>query len=86
MGFITGILGKTAFEVVKGLLFQIAWSAILERFLTRLVIWSLEKLKNLSTNDVVEETIEDIIQSLRGKKLKEVPDKQRAKQEIKRET
>jgi len=74
MGFITGIIGKTAWEVLKGLLFQIAWKAILERFLTRLVIWGLEKLKNMTTNDVVDETVTDIIKSLRGRRLKEIGD------------
>ncbi|MBY7851758.1 hypothetical protein KW493_21745, partial [Vibrio fluvialis] len=39
---------------------------------SRLVIWGLEKIKSLSTNDVTQETVNDIILSLKGKKLKEV--------------
>ncbi len=72
MKFLTGILGKTAWEVFKGILFQITWKVILERFATRLVIWGLEKIKSLSTNDVTQDTMDDIIMSLQGKKLKEV--------------
>ncbi|MFA0057932.1 hypothetical protein [Vibrio echinoideorum] len=52
MNFITGILGKTLWEVVKGLVLQVAWKVILERFASRLVIWGLEKIKTLTTNDV----------------------------------
>ncbi|EKO3439111.1 hypothetical protein RRK63_002861 [Vibrio fluvialis] len=72
MNFLTSILGKTLWEVLKGLFFQVAWKVILERFASRLVIWGLEKIKNLSTNDVTQETVNDIILSLKGKKLKEV--------------
>ncbi|EOC1765409.1 hypothetical protein [Vibrio fluvialis] len=36
------------------------------------MIWGLEKIKTLSTNDVTQETVNDIILSLKGKKLKEV--------------
>ncbi|AMF92385.1 hypothetical protein SD340_004281 [Vibrio fluvialis] len=72
MNFLTSILGKTLWEVLKGLFFQVAWKVILERFASRLVIWGLEKIKSLSTNDVTQETVNDIILSLKGKKLKEV--------------
>ncbi|MBY8161894.1 hypothetical protein KW506_06085 [Vibrio fluvialis] len=72
MTFLTSILGKTLWEVLKGLFFQVAWKVILERFASRLVIWGLEKIKTLSTNDVTQETVNDIILSLKGKKLKEV--------------
>ena len=40
-----------------------------ERFVTRLVIWGLEKLRDMSTNDVVDQTVTDIIESLKGKRL-----------------
>ncbi|MGI2820997.1 hypothetical protein [Vibrio fluvialis] len=72
MNFLTSILGKTLWEVLKGLFLQVAWKVILERFASRLVIWGLEKIKSLSTNDVTQETVNDIILSLKGKKLKEV--------------
>ncbi|EGQ8192699.1 hypothetical protein AB0533_001624 [Vibrio parahaemolyticus] len=76
MNFLTGIVGKTLLEVLKGLFFQIGWSIILERFATRLVVWGLETLKGLSTNDVLQETVDDIINALQGKRLKEVPQKE----------
>ncbi|EGQ9714873.1 hypothetical protein FWP28_11410 [Vibrio alginolyticus] len=73
MNFLVGIVGKTLLEVLKGLVFQISWTIILERFATRLVVWGLETLKGLSTNDVLQETVDDIINALQGKRLKEVP-------------
>ncbi|EJG1733783.1 MULTISPECIES: hypothetical protein [Vibrio] len=76
MSFLTGIIGKTLLEVLKGLFFQIGWKIILERFATRLVVWGLETLKGLSTNDVLQETVDDIIAALQGKRLKEIPQKE----------
>ncbi|HHE0568839.1 TPA: hypothetical protein ACN31N_000889 [Vibrio parahaemolyticus] len=76
MNFLTGIVGKTLLEVLKGLFFQIGWSIILERFATRLVVWGLETLKGLSSNDVLQETVDDIINALQGKRLKEIPQKE----------
>ncbi|MEK2149705.1 hypothetical protein WOC01_00465 [Vibrio parahaemolyticus] len=76
MNFLTGIVGKTLLEVLKGLFFQIGWKIILERFATRLVVWGLETLKGLSTNDVLQETVDDIINALQGKRLKEIPQKE----------
>ncbi|MDN4696294.1 hypothetical protein QYZ44_21460 [Vibrio parahaemolyticus] len=76
MNFLTGIVGKTLLEVLKGIFLQITWQVILERFATRLVVWGLETLKNLTTNDVLQETVDDIINALRGKRLKEIPQKE----------
>ncbi|WP_102418072.1 hypothetical protein [Vibrio cyclitrophicus] len=76
MSFLTGIIGKTLLEVLKGLFFQIGWKIILERFATRLVVWGLETLKGLSTNDVLQNTVDDVIASLQGKRLKEIPQKE----------
>ncbi|EIE5865643.1 hypothetical protein [Vibrio sp. 779(2023)] len=76
MNFFVGIVGKTLLEVLKGLVFQISWTIILERFATRLVVWGLETLKGLSTNDVLQDTVDDIIAALQGKRLKEVPQKE----------
>lgn len=59
-------------ELLLATIAKVAWKAVAERFFTRLVIYSLEKLKDLSTNDVVDQTVEDIIDSLRGKRLKVV--------------
>lgn len=76
MTFLTGIIGKTLLEVLKGLFFQVGWKIILERFATRLVVWGLEILKGLTTNDVVQETVDDVVASLQGKRLKEIPQKE----------
>ncbi|MCX8761332.1 hypothetical protein R7E47_02060 [Vibrio sp. Vb1026] len=76
MAFLTGIIGKTLLEVLKGLFFQISWKIILERFATRAVVWGLETLKGLTTNDVMQETVDDIIASLQGKRLKEIQQKE----------
>lgn len=72
MSFLTGIVGKTLLEIIKGLFFRITWKVILERFASRAVIWGLEQLRDLSTNDVVQDTVDDVIYSLRGKRLKEI--------------
>lgn len=76
MSFLTGVIGKTLLEVLKGLFFQIGWKIILERFASRLVVWGLEALRDLSTNDVIQETVDDVIASLQGKRLKEIPQKE----------
>ncbi|HBC3447601.1 TPA: hypothetical protein KDY51_001458 [Vibrio parahaemolyticus] len=76
MNFLTGIVGKTLLEVLKGLFFQIGWKIILERFATRSVVWGLETLKGLTSNDVMQETVDDIINALQGKRLKEIPQKE----------
>ncbi|MDX1300898.1 MULTISPECIES: hypothetical protein [Photobacterium] len=76
MSFLTGIIGKTLWEVLKGLFFQIGWKIILERFASRAVVWGLETLKGLTTNDVVQETVDDVVSSLQGKRLKEIPQKE----------
>lgn len=57
-------------ELLLATVAKVAWKAVAERFFTRLVVYGLEKLKDLSTNDVVDETVDDIIQSLKGKRLK----------------
>ena len=76
MSFLTGIIGKALLEILKGLFFQIGWKVILERFASRLVVWGLEALRDLSTNDVIQETVDDVIASLQGKRLKEIPQKE----------
>lgn len=59
-------------ETFLSLVAKIAFKVVLERFFTRLVIYGLNKLKDYSTNDVVDSTVDDIISSLKGKKLKVV--------------
>ncbi len=73
MNFLMGIFGKSLWDIVKGIFLQITWQVIVERFATRMVVWGLEKLKTLTTNDVMQNTVDDVLLSLQGKRLKEVP-------------
>ena len=59
-------------EIMMSIIGKIAFKAIGERFATRLVIYGLEKLKTYSSNDVVDDTIVDVVNQLKGKKLKVV--------------
>jgi len=61
-------------EVFLSLIAKVAFKVVLERFSTRLVIYGLENLKNYSTNEVVDETVQDVINQLKGKGLKVVDD------------
>jgi hypothetical protein len=62
-------------EMLLSLVGRVAWQAIFERASTRLLIFSLRKLESYSTNSVVRETVNDIINSLKGKGLKVIDDK-----------
>ena len=78
MNFITGVLLKTAWEVIKGQLFSIGWKIIFERFVTRLVVWGLTKLKRMNTNDLLQGTVDDILAELQKQRLPQAklePDK-----------
>jgi hypothetical protein len=57
-------------ETLLSMIAKVAFKTVAERFMTRLVIYALNKLKDYSTNDVIDETVEDIINQLDGKKLK----------------
>lgn len=59
-------------EVFLSLVAKVAFKTVLERFSTRLVIYGLEKLKNYASNEVVDETVQDVINQLKGKGLKVV--------------
>lgn len=61
-------------EILLALLAKIPWYAISERLLQRLAVYALEKLKERSTNDVTDQTVQDVIDSLQGKRLKVIDD------------
>ena len=64
-------------ELLLATIAKVAWRAVAERFWTRLVLLGLQKIKDFSTNDVVDDTVQDIIDALKGKRLKvveELPD------------
>jgi len=56
-------------EILMSILGQLPFKVIGERFVTRLLIYSLNKLKTMSTNEVVDDTVDDILNQLKGKKL-----------------
>ncbi len=58
-------------EIVQALFMKIAWPVVLERFLTRVLVGVLKWLRDLSTNKIVQETLDDVLKSLREKGLKE---------------
>ena len=70
----TTILFNVLKEEFLSLVGKLAFKVLAERFMTRLVIYGLDKLRNYSTNEVVDETVTDIINQLKGKKLKVVED------------
>ena len=57
-------------EVFLSLVGKLTFRVLAERFATRLVIYGLEKLRSYSTNDLVEETVQDVMSQLKGKRLK----------------
>lgn len=59
-------------ETLLAMLMRVGWRIVAERFLTRLVLWGLERLMNMSTNQVVKETFNDVLLSLKGKGLEVV--------------
>lgn len=70
----TSILFNLLKETFLALAARIAFRTIAERFMTRLVIYGLKKIKDYSENDVVDETVQDIIDQLKGKRLKVIDD------------
>lgn len=56
-------------ELLWMLLARVSWAAVVERFAVRLVIYLLEKLRDRYTNTVTQETVDDIIEQLKGKRL-----------------
>lgn len=61
-------------ETLKALFFKIAFKAVLERFITRVVIWGGDKLVLMTTNDLDDKTWADIKSQLTGKRLKVADD------------
>lgn len=56
-------------EIVKAMILKIAFKSVLERFITRLVIWGGRKLVKMTTNKLDDKTWLDIEQQLTGKNL-----------------
>jgi hypothetical protein len=56
-------------DTATAVLGRIQWTVVLERLLTRLLISLLHWIKRLSTNDVVDETVDLIAAMLEEKRL-----------------
>jgi len=66
----TNIMYNLLKETFLSLVGKLAFRVLAERFMTRLVIYGLNKLRQQSTNEVIEETVQDVLSQLKGKKLK----------------
>lgn len=75
--FIGGILLTTSKDILAKFVKKTPWEVILERLLTRLLVTSLKWLSRLSTNQVWQDTVDDLLATLKGKGLKEaeLPDR-----------
>ena len=69
MGFMS-IIGKLLYETAL----RVAWKAVAERFITRFTVWGLRKLASSTKNTLDDKTVDDIVESLKGKKLKVIDD------------
>lgn len=58
------------FETLKAMLLKIAFKHVLERFVTRVVIWGGRKLVSMTSNTLDDATWYDIESELTGKGLK----------------
>lgn len=61
-------------EASLALLGRLAFGVLAERFFTRLLIYSLDRLASYTSNSLIEETVYDIKLQLKGKKLKVIDD------------
>lgn len=62
------------FEVLKAMVFKVAFKHVFERFVTRLVLWGGDKLVGMTTNTLDDKTWIDIKTELSGRRLKVVDD------------
>ena len=67
-------MGTVLIEILKALVFKLAWRTLVERAVTRGVIWGLKKLQSMSSNSFAKNTLEDVIRSMQGKGLKVMDD------------
>ena len=66
------LIGNLVKESSLAMFKRLPWGVIIERFLSRLVVAGLRKLAKLTTNTLDDETVEDIIRSLKRPDLPEV--------------
>lgn len=73
MNLLTGLFSTLTWHLIKdtlhAILRRIAWPIVLERLLTRLIIHSLRSLARLSSNTLVDDTVEHIAAQLEQHQL-----------------
>jgi len=74
-GLIGGLTWKLIADAIAALFGRINWTVVLERLLTRILVSVLRWIKELSTNDVIDETVDDIISQLKEKRLAKADEK-----------
>lgn len=65
------IIGAALKEGVLAVLGKLKWSILVERMVTRILVWSLDKLVAYKTNDLTVKLRDDILAMLGGEKLPE---------------
>ena len=56
-------------ELAWAIFAKLSFKVLVERFASRLLVWCLEKLKSGTENKLVDETVDDVLVQLSGKKL-----------------
>lgn len=65
----TGLTTKLVVDVLTAIIGKVAWTIVLERLLTRVLVGCLKWLASLTSNEVVQSTVKDIVVQLRSKGL-----------------
>ncbi len=55
---------KLLVDAISALIGRIGWKIIVERLITRLVVAGLRKLASMTTNKLMKETVEEIVNQL----------------------
>lgn len=70
--FTGNIVVRLLMESMLALVMKIAWAEVIERLLMRLVKRSLRRLAAMTTNDVDDKLVEDVIAGLEQRQLPKV--------------
>ena len=66
---LAGIFGNMLKDALLALFMKIEWKVVIERATTRFVVRGLHRLARLSTNSLLTETVDDIVNQLQSKGL-----------------
>ena len=64
-----GIAATFLKELAWAMIAKLSFKVLVERFASRVLVWSLEKLKSSTENTLVDDTVDDVLVQLSGKKL-----------------